>query len=631
MILEEKVAINRYKNEVTQKYGALMVTSPTFFIIVNSLGNVLYINPSTEKLLDVSNEEIFQKPIFAVTSFKDREKLKKVISDILEGRKSVCRWDDQKISKTGEIFSVQNEASFVQILNQSTVLIHSMMSQPKKPFFTFRRKVEPIQYQQYGTAIDQAKVQPNDEVFRILESSPFDIITKKDINGLYTYISSSVTKIIGYEPEELVGKPCFDIIHPDDQALVKGYHSLDRDREDFSLITYRKQQKDGTYKWFESTVSLMYDGLTENPTGFIEICRDISERKRYEQVLSESREQYRRLVNNSLDTIGIIDDGKWVFINDSGIKMFAAENDEQILGKSIYDFLHPKYHELCLERVRIVLKEKKIAPRMEQEWCTLDKKSIYTEVVGIPTTYENKRAIMIIIRDITDRKHTEERMINSEKLSMAGELAAGIAHEIRNPLTSLKGFLQFIQSGKGDKEHYYEIMGSELNRIEFILNELLMLAKPQQTLFKKTNLVPLVEHVVTLLETHALMNNIEIITFYEMDQIDIECDENQIKQVFINLLKNAIEAMPQGGQVRVHVHLTNHQIMIELVDQGNGIPEEELAKIGQPFYTTKEKGTGLGLMVSFQIIENHNGSISVSSKVNEGTSFKVFLPLSRDT
>jgi len=234
-----------------------------------------------------------------------------------------------------------------------------------------------------------------------------------------------------------------------------------------------------------------------------------------------------------------------------------------------------------------------------------------------------------IIRDITDRKKTQELLLNSEKLSIAGQLAAGIAHEIRNPLTAIKGFHQLMKSENNGKPYYFDILTEEMNRIELILNELLLLAKPQAMQVKRMDVRALIEQICALMEPQANFHNVQV----EVDcdphvPTFIQCDENQMKQILINFLKNAMEAMPNGGRVTIAIRKNDEdQILLRIIDQGEGIPEDKLKKIGEPFYTTKEKGTGLGLMVCRKIIEDHHGSLHISSKWNEGTTVEVMLPI----
>ncbi|WP_162987510.1 MASE3 domain-containing protein [Metabacillus litoralis] len=232
--------------------------------------------------------------------------------------------------------------------------------------------------------------------------------------------------------------------------------------------------------------------------------------------------------------------------------------------------------------------------------------------------------------DITKLKKTEDLLRKSEKLAVVGEMAAGIAHEIRNPLTTLKGFTQILGKDAQEREkQFVDLMLSELSRIELITNDFMILAKPQAIKYQEHDLRKIVHHVLAIIEPQAILNNIEIISRNTSEEeILIICDENQLKQVFINLIKNALESMPSGGQLNVSVELAqNGYVTINIKDTGCGIPEHMISRLGEPFYTLKEKGTGLGLMVSFRIIEAHKGKIQFNSKENAGTTVEIKLPL----
>ncbi|GIP41135.1 ATPase [Paenibacillus sp. J31TS4] len=234
--------------------------------------------------------------------------------------------------------------------------------------------------------------------------------------------------------------------------------------------------------------------------------------------------------------------------------------------------------------------------------------------------------VLKVSEDITAQKTTEELLRKSEMLSAVGQLAAGIAHEIRNPLTALKGFTKLIASGM-NSSNYVTIMDGELNRIEHIVSELLVLAKPQALDFQRKPIVPILQDVIMLLDTQAILSNVEIRTDFAEAVPQVLCVENQLKQVFINILKNALEAIPEGGTVDVGVKVEGDgAVRIHFRDSGVGIPAGKLARLGEPFYSTKDKGTGLGLMVSYKIIETHKGTIRYTSEEGKGTTVAITLP-----
>lgn len=229
-----------------------------------------------------------------------------------------------------------------------------------------------------------------------------------------------------------------------------------------------------------------------------------------------------------------------------------------------------------------------------------------------------------IIKDVTEAKRMEMMMHQSDKLSLVGELAAGVAHEIRNPLTTLKGFLDILEPEINST--YAQLMQSELERINIIVNEFLFLAKPKEVDFKPNSIKKIINNVILLLEPQSNLKNIQLASYINDNEIDINCDENQLKQVFINILKNAMESMPNGGNVHVKINTYNDHISIQFKDEGCGIPEEHLERLGEPFYTTKADGTGLGLLITKKIIQNHNGQLIVKSEVDKGTLVEILLP-----
>ncbi|WP_028400553.1 ATP-binding protein [Ectobacillus panaciterrae] len=235
---------------------------------------------------------------------------------------------------------------------------------------------------------------------------------------------------------------------------------------------------------------------------------------------------------------------------------------------------------------------------------------------------------LAIRNDITERKKAEELLRRQDKLAVVGQMAAGIAHEIRNPLTSMKGFAEFLQLDEENKERreYLDIILDEADRINEIVEDFLVLAKPKVVQLKNQNIVPIVQDVVMLMEFEAQKKSVHLHLACKQNTILAECDENRLKQVFLNFVKNGIEAMPDGGDLYVKIAVTGVEVKISIQDTGVGISEEKLKQLGDPFFTTKKNGNGLGLMVSFKIIEGHNGHIYVESEVNKGATFNVVLP-----
>jgi PAS domain S-box-containing protein len=351
------------------------------------------------------------------------------------------------------------------------------------------------------------------------------------------------------------------------------------------------------------------------------------EKKQAEKEKKLQEEMYRRLVEDSPDAIAISFNQQWRFVNSSLVALFGGDSKEQLTAIPSYDFVHKDYVNMNKARIRRV-EQGQTAELTEQVLLKVNGEPFYAETLSIPTIFCGEPAIHTIIRDVTKRKEEQAKVVQTEKLSMAGQLAAGIAHEIRNPLTAVKGFVKMLRTSP--KDEYFGIISDEITRIEEIITELLLLSKHNQTQFQEFDVTQSLKQVVTLLESQAHLKNIVFETEYSCQESSILGDVNKLKQVFINFLKNAIEAMPDGGTIQIKTVYTDEHIQIELIDQGIGIPPETLKKIGEPFYTTKENGTGLGFMVSKKIVEDHNGRLEITSTVGQGTAIKIVFPISKD-
>jgi two-component system, sporulation sensor kinase E len=236
---------------------------------------------------------------------------------------------------------------------------------------------------------------------------------------------------------------------------------------------------------------------------------------------------------------------------------------------------------------------------------------------------------MILLNTIK-QKEIEKQIARLDQLNIIGEMAAGIAHEVRNPMTTVRGFLQMLAKKEHDSPHvaFYGIMIEELDRANGIISEFLSLAKNKAVNRKYTNLNEIIITILPLLQADASVSN--KIVALELSVIpDLFIDEKEIRQIILNMVRNGLEAMQEQGEVRIRTYCEGNQVVLAIADQGSGIKPEILANIGIPFQTTKDNGTGLGLPVCYSIAARHNAKISVETG-NEGTEFFVKFEMSQD-
>jgi two-component system, sporulation sensor kinase D len=219
----------------------------------------------------------------------------------------------------------------------------------------------------------------------------------------------------------------------------------------------------------------------------------------------------------------------------------------------------------------------------------------------------------------------------TQKLELVGTLAASTAHEIRNPLTGIKGLFQLLSEKYKDPkdQFYFSIVNKEIDRINEIVNEFLILGKPTIQKMEEIHLDQVINDLNPLIFSESNLFNVHYSYKINSEKIIVLATMDQLKQVILNITKNALESMSVGGQLIINLDKKDEEAILSIRDNGNGISEEDLKKIFTPFFTSKENGTGLGLVVCKRIIESFNGTIEIKSKINKGTEVIITLPLQK--
>lgn len=309
--------------------------------------------------------------------------------------------------------------------------------------------------------------------------------------------------------------------------------------------------------------------------------------------LRQSEAQHRQIIEASPDAYFVLTQDRILFANTAARQLFGYE----MSGEIDVAALKKKLEENFLPRT--------------------------VEISLIPVVIEDEPATQYIVRDITQRKEMEKEMARLDRLNLIGEMAAGIGHEVRNPMTSVRGFLQLLQNEEPDakKLGYYDIMIEELDRANSIITEYLSLAKDRAVKLTPASLNSIIDSLYPLLTTDAAKQDKRIMLRKE-DIPDILLNEKEIRQLIINLVRNGLEAMPSGGCLSIGTYDGKDEVVLFVEDEGTGIKPEIYKKLGTPFVTTKDYGTGLGLPVCYSISEKHNAKIDVKTG-SAGTTFYV--------
>lgn len=337
-----------------------------------------------------------------------------------------------------------------------------------------------------------------------------------------------------------------------------------------------------------------------------------------EAELSRSNQLIADTIKNMQDGFFAIDkDWRITYLNCAGEKAFAKSSTE-LMGKKLTD-LYKVSDPVLLHFQEVLTKKKTIS--FELLWEALDNK--WFEIRAYPI----ENGMTCYFRDISSQKKAESEIARLDRLNLVGQLASGIAHEIRNPLSVVRGYLQLL----GEKPAYedgkptFDLMISELDRANSIITEFLSLAQTRKTELKTQNINGIVNNLYPLLEADAFNQNKQLY-FIPGDVPDLRLNSKEISQMILNLVRNGFESMEERQSLTIKTYMEDDKVGLEIKDEGCGIPQENLDKLGTPFFTTKDYGTGLGLATSYKIAESHKAKIRIYSNTS-GTTICILFPI----
>lgn len=341
-----------------------------------------------------------------------------------------------------------------------------------------------------------------------------------------------------------------------------------------------------------------------------------------------SKEGYLQLFfETAKDAIAVFDSNNKIIAVNPAFEELYGWTSKECIGKTLP--LYPQDMKEAAEMRTREVQQGESYSLLETVDVRKDGSRFHAQVTLSPIFDQSQKVIAtsIISRDISYQKESEKLILQSEKLKLAGEIAAGVAHEIRNPMTVISGFVQMMHHDP--KHHFPEytaLIQSEMERINLIISEFLVLAKPQASALKNFSIQQALDDILLLFGPELNMHGITVKKDWHED-FQVNGEEHHLKQVFINLLKNAIESMDEPGEIRILLKAEKDSMLsISFNDSGNGISEEDLDEVFEPFYTTKATGTGLGLLISQKIIQEHRGALSISSTLGVGTAATILLP-----
>lgn len=502
--------------------------------------------------------------------------------------------------------------------------------------------------------LHQHKLQESEEKFRSLVESTSDWIWEMDQNGRYTYVSPRVEALLGYKPEEILGKSPFDLMLPEEaQRVGKIFGESISKRLPLVSLENTALHKDGRLVDLE-TSGVPFFNLQGEFAGYRGIDRDITERKQTAQALAESEHRFKAIFNAVRDGILVADmQTKTCIMGNSAIcDMLGYQPDE--LSRLGVEDMHPgeSLAEVLHQLERQMKGEIRMAPNLPVQ--RKDGSVFYADVSGTSMVLAGRLLVVGIFHDVTQRKEVEEKirklneeleekvkdrtrqlldaqedLVRKEKLALLGQVAGSVGHELRTPLGVMNNAVYFLQTVLADADEttreYLNIIKDEIADADRIVSDLLdsVRTKPPQP-----EIVALGELIDQTLRQYDMPSTITVTLDISEKLPPVWVDPKQIQQVFRNLISNGVEAMVEGGTLGISA-FENRQdgtVAVRVRDSGRGITPDVLAKLFQPLFTTKTSGIGLGLVVVKNLTQANDGTVMVESTIGQGTTFTVVLP-----
>jgi PAS domain S-box-containing protein len=443
--------------------------------------------------------------------------------------------------------------------------------------------------------------------------------------GRYIYVNDIFLEITGYERHEVLGHTIQELgiwVNPEERDYIIEEIEKSGNIRGFELELKMKSGEIRTFCLSGEIINI------HGESHLLNVIRDITENKRMEKALRMSEECFAKAFNTSPVVMAItaLEDGRFIKTNNAFCRILGYSHEETI-GRTSFEigfWADPIERYLVKQKIM----EKQAIQDMEIKFCMSNGEQRLGLLSAENINIHGELCIISVLTDITELRQMEVEMTRLDRLNLVGEMAASIGHEIRNPMTTVRGYLQILRENKDYHQEidYFDLMIEELDRANSIITEFLSLAKNKMVDMKPRSLNTIISKLLPLIQAKAMSKDQNIkLELHELPYLLL--DKKEIRQLILNLVNNGLESMLSAGVVTIRTFIENEKVVLAVQDQGHGIERELLDKLGTPFVTTKEQGTGLGLAICYRIANRHNAKIDLDTSSN-GTTFYVRFPIS---
>ncbi len=603
--------------ESNARFDQLAQQSLTWIWEVDAQGLYIYASDVVEKVTGYRPEEIVGRMHFYdLHPGEGRMAFKAAAMEMFDRKEPIVELVNRILTRHGDTVWVSTNG--IPVLDRDGSLLgyrgsDADITRRKEAEDALRRSEE-----RYRTILEQ------------MEDSYFEV----DLGGHITFVNSSACRDLGYSEEEVIGMSYKQFTVEDHvESVYQVFSEVYRAGTPNKGFSWKTVRKDGIHGYAETSVSPLRNDEGEI-IGFRGVGRDIAERKQAEEALRAQTAYFQQLFDSSPDAIVMLDTDDRVLRVNRGFEALFGYGTEEVAGRSLNDFIIPENHlEEASYSAWTVLHGGVV--RKEGVRRCKDGSLVDVAILGYPIALDGKTVgVYVTYTDITERKQQAEQLIMTDRLASVGELAAGAAHELNNPLTSVIGFSALLMERDvpEDIREDLEIIHNEARRASEVTKNLLTFARRHAPVKQPNQVNSIIEEVLKLRAYEHRLSNIRVKRRLSRTLPEVKADYFQMQQVFLNIIVNAEQVMARtnnGGTLTITTRMRNGNVIASISDDGPGISREHLGQIFNPFFTTKEpgKGTGLGLSICYGIVTEHGGRIHARSEPGKGATFSVELPV----
>jgi two-component system NtrC family sensor kinase len=600
-----------------ERYRTLAEQSLMGLVVVQDF-HIVYANAAYAKLSGYTVDELLSLPpeqAQAMVYPEDQALVCQHFCDQLAGKAVLLRYECRGIRKDGTVWWMEVHANRIEYDGKPAIQAACI------DMTTYKRAEEALRQseERYRTILDE------------MEEGYYE----EDLAGKFTFVNDAMCRIFGYSRDELIGMH-YSTYTPQEhiKTILEGYDRMYRTGQPLKWYPMVAVAKDGTQLFVEDSVFSMRNEKGEI-IGFRGVSRDVTERRKAEQALKQSEERYRQLTENASEAIVVAQDGEIKYINPKGAEL-SGYSVEEMVSLPFAKFIHPDDMVVVADRYARRLAGEPVPQIYDFRIIRKDGHVRWGTFNAVPISWEDKPAVLCFISDITERKEMDEQLILTDRLASIGQIAAGIAHELNNPLTSVIGFSDLLLERDLPSDVIADLhtVNQEAERAVAVVKGLLAFARQQKVEKTLVNINSIIQGVLQLRSYEQRVSNIEVDARFAPSLPSVMGNVLQLQQVFVNIIINAEQAMVEAhgrGKLTIATEQDGDMVRASITDDGPGISPDNMKRLFIPFFTTREvgKGTGLGLSICHGIITEHGGKIYAASELGKGAAFVVELPASK--